>query len=194
MKKIAMLLADGYEEGESLFVVDILRRAGFQADIVSTTGRMVVEGAQHIKAEADRLLEADVEDYDMIVLPGGQPGANNLNANESVLELVRTFAAKGKWIAAICAAPMVLHTAGITSGRTLTSYPAEKYRTMFSEANYREDVVVVDGNLITSRGPGTTLPFAYALVDALGGDGDALREKMQWNLVCRSMLRAGECQ
>ena len=72
MKKIAMLLADGYEEGESLFVVDILRRAGFQADIVSTTGRMVVEGAQHIKAEADRLLEADVENYDMIVLPGGQ--------------------------------------------------------------------------------------------------------------------------
>ena len=118
----------------------------------------------------------------MLVLPGGQPGADNLGANEKVLELVQYFAENNKLLAAICAAPLVLHKAGVDKGRTLTSYPADKYRNMFAESTYVDDqVVVVDGNLITSRGPATTLPFAYQLVDALGGNGDALRQAMLYN-------------
>lgn len=188
--KIAVLLATGYEEGESLFVVDILRRAGFQAESVSTTGERLVAGAQGIVSQADCLLADDIKDYDMIVLPGGQPGANNLNADEKVLDLLRHFDKQHKFIAAICAAPMVLHTAGIDKGRRLTSYPADKYRDLFKESDYVEDeIVVVDDNLITSRGPATTLPFAYKLVDVLGGDGDALREKMQYNMLCAFQAR-----
>ena len=188
--KIAVLLATGYEEGESLFVVDILRRAGFWAESVSTTGDRLVAGAQGIVSQADRLLDDDIKDYDMIVLPGGQPGANNLNANEKVLDLLRHFDKQHKFIAAICAAPMVLHTAGIDKGRRLTSYPADKYRDLFKESIYVEDeIVVVDDNLITSRGPATTLPFAYKLVDILGGDGDALREKMLYNMLCAFQAR-----
>lgn len=191
--KIAVLLATGYEEGESLFVVDILRRAGFQAESVSTTGELLVAGAQGIVSQADRLLGDDIKGYDMIVLPGGQPGVTNLDANEKVIELVRYFDAQHKWVAAICAAAKVLHTSGIHKGRRLTSYPLEKYRQLFlEESDYVEDeIVVIDDNLITSRGPGTTLHFAYALVDALGGDGDALREKMQYNLLC-SLIRRGQ--
>ena len=188
--KIAVLLATGYEEGESLFVVDILRRAGFRAESVSTTGDRLVAGAQGIVSQADRLLDDDIKDYDMIVLPGGQPGANNLNANEKVLDLLRHFDKQHKFIAAICAAPMVLHTAGIDKGRRLTSYPADKYRDLFKESIYVEDeIVIVDDNLITSRGPATTLPFAYKLVDVLGGDGDALREKMLYNMLCAFQAR-----
>ena len=189
--KVAVLLATGYEEGESLFVVDVLRRAGFQAESVSTTGELLVAGAQGIVSKADRLLDDDIKDYDMIVLPGGQPGVTNLDANEKVIEMVRYFDAQHKWVAAICAAPKVLHTAGIYKGRRLTSYPVEKYKQLFvGEAEYVEDeIVVIDDNLITSRGPATTLPFAYTLVDVLGGDGDALREKMQYNLLCRLIKR-----
>lgn len=188
--KIAVLLATGYEEGESLFVVDILRRAGFQAESVSTTEERLVAGAHGIVSQADRLLDDDVKDYDMVVLPGGQPGANNLSANEKVLELLQHFDEQHKFIAAICAASMVLHTAGIDKGRRLTSYPADKYRNLFTESTYVEDeIVVVDDNLITSRGPATTLPFAYKLVDILGGDGDALREKMLYNMLCASLAR-----
>lgn len=191
--KIAVLLATGYEEGESLFVVDILRRAGFQAESVSTTCDRLVAGAQGIVNQADRLIDDDIKDYDMIVLPGGQPGANNLSANPKVLELVQHFDAQHKFIAAICAAPMVLHTAGIDKGRRLTSYPADKYRDMFTESTYVDDeIVVVDDNLITSRGPATTLPFAYKLVDVLGGDGNALREKMLYNMLCEFQARGAD--
>ena len=185
--KIAVLLATGFEEGESLFVVDILRRAGLVAESVSTTGELLVSGCQGIVAKADRLLDDDIKNYDMIVLPGGQPGANNLGANEKVLETVRYFNENDKYIAAICAAPLVLYKAGISKGRTLTSYPADKYRTMFEESNYVDDqIVVVDGKLITSRGPATTLPFAYKLVEVLGADAEALKERMLYNLMRNS--------
>ena len=188
--KIAVLLATGFEEGESLFVVDILRRAGFDAESVSTTGEFLVLGCQKLVAKADRLFGEDIRDYDMLVLPGGQPGANNLGADEKVLEMVRYFNENDKFIAAICAAPLVLYNAGISAGRTLTSYPTEKYRNMFMDCNYIEDqVVVVDGKLITSRGPATTLPFAYKLVEVLGGDAEALKEKMQYNFLCAHEVR-----
>ena len=193
-KRIAVLLADGFEEGEALFVIDILRRAGFTCDGVSVRNE-IVQGAHGIRALADRLLaNTDRNSYDMVVLPGGLPGADTLRDNETVIAWVKAFAADpDKYVAAICAAPQVLARAGVTSGRRLTSYPGEKYRALFADAEYvddnakTEECVVVDGNIITSRGPGTTLPFAYRLVELLGGDADKLRQAMQYNALKESL-------
>ncbi len=187
-KKIAVLLANGFEEGEALFVIDVLRRAGFHCDGVSVQEE-IVHGSHGIRVFADLLLaDADRDSYDMIVLPGGQPGADTLRDNETVAGWVQAFATNPKkFVAAICAAPQVLARAGISAGRRLTSYPAEKYRALFQDANYvddnrqTEECVVVDGNLVTSRGPGTTLPFAFRLTELLGGDADKLRQAMQYN-------------
>ncbi|UUZ79888.1 DJ-1/PfpI family protein [Paenibacillus sp. P26] len=185
-KKIAVFLAEGFEEGESVFVIDILRRAGFQCDSVSIKEEMV-KGTNGIEVKADKIVSDDIKEYDMIVLPGGQPGATNLRDNEQVVELVKYFdKTPKKLIAAICAAPIVLEKAGIIKGRKMTSYPSEKYTELFKEANYEEDIVVIDDRLITSRGPAATLPFAYALVDVLGGDSGALKERMLYNLVRES--------
>jgi len=192
-KKVAVLLANGFEEGEALFVVDIIRRAGFICDAVSVEEE-IVQGSHGIKTIADLLLKkADLDSYDMIVLPGGLPGADTLRDNETVISWVKDFAARpDKYVAAICAAPQVLAKAGVTTGRRLTSYPGEKYQKLFTDAQYvddnslTEECVVVDGNLITSRGPGTTLPFAYRLVEILGGDADKLRQAMQYNALKQS--------
>ena len=186
-KKAAVLLANGFEEGEALFIVDIIRRAGFICDAVSVEGE-IVRGSHGIRTIADCLLkDVDPDSYDMVILPGGLPGADTLRDNETVIGWVKDFAARPeKFVAAICAAPQVLAKAGVARGRRLTSYPGEKYRKLFEDADYvddnrlTEECVVTDGNLITSRGPGTTLPFAYRLVEALSGDADKLRKAMQY--------------
>ncbi len=194
-KKIAVLLANGFEEGEALLTADVLRRAGFCCDTVSVEGE-TVRGSHGIRVLADRLLEnTDRESYDMVVLPGGLPGADTLRDNGDVIAWVRAFAADpDKYVAAICAAPQVLERAGVSKGRRLTSYPGEKFRALFADADYvddnrlTEEGVVTDGHLVTSRGPGTTLPFAYRLVELLGGDADALRQAMQYNALRESIL------
>lgn len=190
MKKAAVLLAEGFEEGESLFVIDIFRRAKIACDGVSLKDELV-RGSHDIYVKADRILDAETKnDYDMVILPGGLPGATNLRDNDLVIDWVQSFAADPeKYVAAICAAPMVLARAGVSKGRRLTSYPADKYRTLFQDAEYVDDpdeIVVVDGHLITSRGPGTTLPFAYRLVEIMGGDAESLKEAMLYNLAKKS--------
>lgn len=178
MSKVAVFLAEGFEEGEGLFVIDILRRAGFQCDSVSINKEMV-RGSHGIEVKADKIISDEIKEYDMIVFPGGLPGATNLRDDERVIELVKYFdKAPEKFVAAICAAPIILERAGIIKNRTITSYPGEQYTKLFKEANYVEDIVAIDDHLITSRGPATTMPFAYALVDALGGDSSKLKEGM----------------
>ena len=194
-KSVAVLLANGFEEGEALFVVDIIRRAGFVCDAVSVEEE-IVKGSHGIRTIADCLLEnADCNSYDMIVLPGGLPGADTLRDNDTVIEWVRDFASRqDKYVAAICAAPQVIAKAGVSKGRRLTSYPGEKYQKLFTDAEYMDDnrlmeeCVVVDGNLITSRGPGTTLPFAYRLVEILGGDAEKLRKAMQYEALKEAII------
>lgn len=181
MKKVALLLANGFEEGEALFVVDILRRANIACDMVSIKDKNVT-GSHSITVLADKVIqEIHSNDYDMIVLPGGQPGADNLRDSKEVITLIQEMNQKNKFIAAICAAPQVLEKAGIIQNKKVTSYPAEKYREILKESNYQESLVVVDGNIITSRGPATTLPFAYQLVEILGGNSKELKEKMLYN-------------
>ena len=186
MSKIAVFLAEGFEEGEALFVIDVLRRAGFQCDSVSIDEEMV-KGSHDIVVKADKIISDEIKEYDMIVFPGGLPGATNLRADERVIELVKYFdKAPEKFIAAICAGPIILAKAGIIKGRTITSYPGEQYTKLFKEANYVEDIVVIDDHLITSRGPATTLPFAYALIDVLGGDSSKLKQGMLYNMLRES--------
>ena len=188
MKKIAVLLAEGFEEGGALLTVDVLRRAGFHCDAVGVTGAQVTS-SHGITVVADRPLQDQMDDYDMVVLPGGLPGATNLGDDARVIELVRRFDGAGKFVAAICAAPMVLKRAGVSTGRRLTSYPS--HEALFEDADYRQDLVVLDGNLITSRGPATTLAFAYALVEALGGDAAPLKKGMLYDRLLQSAASEG---
>jgi 4-methyl-5(b-hydroxyethyl)-thiazole monophosphate biosynthesis len=116
-----------------------------------------------------------VEDFDMIVLPGGQPGADNLNADSRVSELIRSFSRKGKLTGAICAAPYVLANAGVLQGKHATSYPS--YKDRLGGAVYEEKSVVVDGTVLTSRGAGTALSFGLAIVERLVNKEKAIKIK-----------------
>lgn len=182
MKKAAILLANGFEEGEALFTIDIIRRAGITCDSHSVAEEFVTS-SRGITVKADKVLgDSTLAEYDMVILPGGQPGATTLSKDERVLNIVRNFIKENKFVAAICAAPMVLKAAGVSKGRTLTSYPGENFTEMFSDANYVEDKLVVqDGNLITSRAAATCLPFAYKIIDVLGGNSEPIQKSMLYD-------------
>ena len=157
-----------------------MRRAGFECDSFSIDEEFVTS-SRKITVKADKILgDSKLNNYDMIVLPGGQPGSTNLSKDERILNIVRNFLEdKKKFVAAICAAPMVLKAAGVSSGKTLTSFPTDELKEMFTDANYIDDQLVVqDENLITSRGPATVMPFAYKLVEVLGGDFKTLQKTM----------------
>lgn len=163
MKKVLVPLAPGFEEIEVMGIVDILRRAGIEVVVAGTTDGLI-EGLHGVKVQPDVLL-ADVlgSSFNMLILPGGGIGVDNLKKDERVLELVREYI-DNKLISAICAAPTILKAAGVTKGRTLTCYPSEKEA--FPE-EYVDKRVVKDGNLITSQGPGTAIEFACAIVEVL---------------------------
>jgi 4-methyl-5(b-hydroxyethyl)-thiazole monophosphate biosynthesis len=184
MKKVAVFLADGFEEVEALATVDILRRAGITCDMVSIMNEMVT-GAHNVSIKADKLIDENIENYDMVVCPGGLPGADYLSKDERVLNVIRKFSKeKDKFIAAICASPaMVLSAAGIEEDRYITSYPGEDFEKLLEKSNYVDELVVVDGNIITSRGPATTFLFAYKLVDLLCGDSEKIKDGMLWNML-----------
>ena len=187
MKKAIVLLAEGFEEGESLLTIDILRRVGISC-VSSSIKDREVKGCNGISAIADTLFQnINLDEYDMLILPGGMPGAQNLAEDHHVIEAVQKYMNENKYVAAICAAPMILKKAGVSHGRTLTSYPANKYRSMFLDSNYIDDEIVVkDGNLITSRGPATVFPFAYALAEAVDGDVETIKERMLYNKLVES--------
>lgn len=163
MSKLGIFMANGCEEIEGLTVVDIARRAGIVIETISITDEKKVEGAHNIVFEADTTKDvADFSSYDGIVLPGGMPGTTNLGADDKVNEIIKSFAKEGKLVAAICAAPSVLGLAGILEGKNATCYPG--FEDKLIGANTMKDKVVVDGNIITSRGMGTAIPFALEIV------------------------------
>lgn len=161
-------LANGFEEIEALTIVDLLRRADLQVQTVSITGDKKVMGTHGIPVEADILYqEADYEQCEMIVLPGGLPGADYLGEHEGLTKHIRCFAENDKYLAAICAAPMVFGAQGILEGKKATIYPGMEDRLIGAEP--QNEKVVVDGKIITSRGPATAMPFAIKLVELLKG-------------------------
>lgn len=165
MKKVCVLLAEGFEEVEALTVSDIMRRANVKCDLVSTNKDKKVTSSHGVTLEADEILDESME-YDLVVLPGGIPGATNLRDDERVIKLLKKQNKEGKLIGAICAAPIVLGKAELTEGRKITSYPG--YEDELPNCDYLEDAVVVDGNMITSRGPATAMAFSYKLLEVLG--------------------------
>lgn len=168
MNPIAVLFAPGFEEAEALTIVDILRRANLPAETVGVAGNEIT-GGHGITLRTDRTLEEiSADTLTMAVLPGGCPGVDRLLESAETLALLREMNSQGKWIAAICAAPRVLEKAGLVKGRRYTAYSGAP----------SEDIVVLDGNIITGRGPATVYAFAYALVDALGGDSLAVKHRM----------------
>ncbi|MGN0982244.1 MAG: DJ-1 family glyoxalase III [Candidatus Limivicinus sp.] len=172
MKKTAILFADGYEEVEALTVVDLLRRAKIGCDIVALEESSQITGSHGISVGADKTFsQLNVEEYDGLILPGGLRGVNNLAADERVLALLRRFAEAGKLTAAICAGPTVLAKAGLLQGRKATCYPGMEDQLTGTIAC--TEPVVADGNILTSRGLGTAIPFALALVAYFSGEKQA---------------------
>ncbi len=171
MKQVVVPLAHGFEEIEAVTVVDILRRAGISVTIAGVeagTPPCAVEGRTGIKLVPDLSLdEVKASDFDMVVLPGGLKGTQTLQRDPRVARLLRSFEEGGRYIAAICAAPTVLAAHGMIAGRKLTSHPS--VQAQLSGALYDEGRVVIDGKLVTSRGPGTAMEFAMALVEILMG-------------------------
>lgn len=165
-------LANGFEEIEALAPVDILRRGGVEVKTVSVTGNDFVESAHGVTFKADLKIEdAELGDADLLMLPGGLPGATNLNDHVGVRNALTAQAARGGSIAAICAAPLVLGSLGLLEGRRATCYPGfEKYMT---GATYTEELFTIDDNIITGRGPAATLPYSYAILSLLTNEETA---------------------
>ena len=160
--------ADGFEEIEAVAIVDVLRRGDIETVMVSITGNKVVTGSHNIPLVADMLFEdADYSKCEMIVLPGGGPGTMILKAHAGLAAEIMAFAENKKYLAAICAAPRIFGKLGILNGKKATCYPGLEEKLL--GATVLGDRVVVDGNIITSRGAGTAIEFGLALVGILKG-------------------------
>ncbi len=177
MSKVLVPLAEGFEEIEALSIVDILRRADIDVVIAGLKKRQVV-GAHGVRVQADaHIKEMKSSDFDMIVLPGGLPGAINLQKDENVQKLLKDFDDNDKYIGAICAAPIALQSAGVLK-ESYTCYPS--FESNIREEGYKADRnVVSDKNILTSRGPATAMEFALAIVAKLSGAGKSAEIKAQ---------------
>jgi len=172
MASALVLLAEGFEEIEAVSIIDILRRGGVEADtayLPSEFENDMVLGANGITIQADiSLATASVEEYDIVVLPGGWGGTNRLAENPLAQQTIKDFAASDKWVAAMCAAPYALHVAGVLSPR-YTCYPSVEEQ-IRPEDRVADEKVVVAGKVITSQGPGTAICFGLEIVRQLSGE------------------------
>ncbi|NLA63624.1 MAG: DJ-1/PfpI family protein [Bacteroidales bacterium] len=179
MKKVIVFLAEGFEEIEAISIIDVLRRAEVSVTTVSISKDKQVKGAHNVPVVADKLFdEVDFASYDMIVLPGGMPGAKNLQEHEGVRKQIEAFE-KDKQIGAICAAPMILGGMGLLKGKRATCYPG--FEAELIEAKITDEAVTVDGNITTGKGPAFAMQFALQLVETL--DGKATRNEVSDGLL-----------
>lgn len=168
MAKVYEFLANGFEDIEALGPVDVLRRGGLDVKTVSISGSLLVESAHGVQVKADMLFEdADFADADLLLVPGGMPGAKNIDEHEGVRKALAAHAACGKTVGAICAGPMVLGHLGLLRGRKATCYPG--FEGELEGAEYTAAQFTVDGNIVTGKGPGATLGYAYALLSLFKG-------------------------
>lgn len=176
--KARILFATGYEEVEALTVVDILRRAGMECLMVASDDADTVTGAHGICVGMDEKISDISDNSDIVILPGGIPGVPNLKANPKVEALVKKQNDRGAYVAAICAGPTALGAFGVLADKTATCYPGCEGQLMAKD--HRTDSVVVDGNVITSRGVGTAIDFGLKIVEVMIGKAvaDELAEKI----------------
>lgn len=180
MSQIAVFFAEGYEEIEALTVVDVCRRCGITVHMASVTEERSVKGSHNIVVEMDRTFpELDFGQYDMLVLPGGLKGTQGLEAHEGLMSQIDAFYNAGKYIAAICAAPSIFGHRGILKGRRACSYPT--FESHLEGAEVTKGPVEISGNVVTSRGMGTSIPFALAIAGIFCGQEAA--DKMAEQIV-----------
>lgn len=168
MNRVVVFVADGFEECEALIVVDILKRAKCDVNMVSIMGRKEIISAHGVSIVSDELVESvDLDSYDMVVLPGGLPGTEHLANNRIVRDVCLKYADEDKTIAAICAAPSILANLGLLEGRNATCHPS--FEKKMHSAIITGKPIEVSGNIITARGLGVAIPFALELVKQLEG-------------------------
>jgi 4-methyl-5(b-hydroxyethyl)-thiazole monophosphate biosynthesis len=185
-KKALVFLAEGFEEVEAVTPIDYLRRAGVEVTVAAVGGSEIVTGSHGIPVKADCVLGGLVKQgkalpaaWDAVVLPGGLPGADNLAASAEIGAFIRGMAAAGKWVCAICASPaLVLAPLGVLEGKKFTCYPGMEKKV--SGACWSGDRVVIDGEVITSRGAGTAGDFAAAIIGKLVSEeaADKIRQSV----------------
>ncbi len=178
-KRALLILAEGFEETEAIAPCDALRRSGVQV-VLAGLDSLEVKGAHGVKVKAEVLISDIKDDFDALVLPGGGIGAKNLSASAKVTEIISSMHKKGKIIAAICASPaMVLSPTGILDGKRATGYPGTE-RNFAKGVKVTGDDVVCDGNILTSKGPGTALHFGIKLAELLAGKetSEEIKKKM----------------
>jgi len=183
VSKALVYLSPGFEEIEAVTIIDLLRRAKIEV-VIAGLDKGPVSGSHNISILSDMFHEdVDPDEFDLLVLPGGQPGTNNLKNDQKVLESIKKFKRDNKLIGAICAAPTVLWEAGILENKKVTSYPSEK--DTFSSSIYEESPVVKDDNIITSRGVGTAIDFALDLIGEIKGDAvkRETADKILWKII-----------
>lgn len=181
MKKIAIILATGFEEIEAVTPIDILRRGGVEV-IVAGVGDIQITGARSIKIECDTTIDnLKPNDFDGVVIPGGMPGASNISESEESGSFIQSMYQEKKLVAAICASPaIVLSPLNVLDGKKSTGYPG--FENKFSKfVDIKTDTVVIDDNIITSKGPGTAADFSFAVLEYLEGKDVTIS-------VARSML------
>lgn len=171
MPKILIPLAQGCEELEAVTLIDLMRRAQFDVVSAGLEAQLTpIKASRGTTLVPDATLDDALKlEFDMIVLPGGMPGSDHLNSDERIIRLIQRMAAAGKYTCAICAAPRALARAGVLEGKRATSYPGTLDKMGVPGMHYTGEAVTIDGAVVTSRGPGTALEFALALIELLGG-------------------------
>lgn len=184
---IYVFLAEGFEDVEALAPIDIMRRAGLELQTVSITEDIIVSSAHGVEFLADNIIsEIEFEEADLLVLPGGLPGATNLDECQLLKDGIMNHYKAGKPLAAICAAPLVYGHLGILNGVKATCYPG--FETELKGAEYTAALVEQDGQFITAKGPGAAMEFGYTLVERMGlkEQADQLREGMMYNFLMQN--------
>lgn len=175
--KAYVLLADGFEEIEALATTDILRRAEIEVFLCSID-ELQVKSSSGTKVLADLLID-EVKEYDILITPGGMPGSSNLKNSKKVISLIKKANEKNKFIASICASPIVLDEADVLKDKNYTCYPG--FEKEIKTGNYKDERVVVDSKIITAKGPATTFEFAYEIVNQL--KGNEMVEKLKRDMI-----------
>lgn len=191
-KKAAVLIADGCEEVEALSPVDVLRRLGLEVDMVGLNSKKVI-GDHDIVLTCDKILDVDLLEYDIVIFPGGYPGAENLKNSTVLKGLMQRRAQAGKWNAAMCAAPLAFAAYGLLDGSEYTCYPSvhDQIKDQITDGHFKEDIVVIDHDkrILTSRGPATSWAYSYAIAEILGADTTQLKEAMLYNFLSENITR-----
>lgn len=178
MGRVAVLMAEGYEEGETLTIVDLLRRGGLECHTFSFNEEFV-RGMHDMYVKADKLFNDEIKNYDMLVLPGGRPGGQNLLENQDVISLVQYFNEHHQYIAAMCSETVVLEKANVIKGKKVTGYTG--YQDKLVSGDFVNEVAVFDQNIVTSQGPATPYPFAFKILEVFGKDVTEMKERLMYN-------------